>query len=530
MQRSPLARHLLRPLLLSFALTFAALTALGMIQSLGGGTAFAQAPTPAPITLSDAAHDTTLLQRLGSLVGLVGLMGIAWLMSTDRRRISWRVVGIGTAIQLVFATLILVFPFGRPLFQAATEAFNRLLQFTNAGSSLLFGNNETFLATFVFGILPTVIFFSSLMSVLYHVGIMQRIVSVIALLMQRTMRTSGSETLSAAANIFVGQTEAPLMIKPFVADMTRSELMAVMTGGFATVAGGVMAAYIGFLSPYFPDIAGHLLAASVMSAPAALVIAKIMHPETEVSKTANAVQVEIERVDANVIDAAARGASEGMTLALNIAAMLLAFVALIALLNYCIALPSYIQHGSALNTLASAIHDAGIEWPEALAARCDSTVVRVPSEMRAPCIDELRATLFVDVAPPSVEVWSVMRLEVLFGVVFWPIALLMGVPVADCYTIAQLLGTKMVVNEFVAYLDLSQLLQNPEHGLHPRSITIATYALCGFANFSSIAIQIGGIGGIAPTRRRDLAQLGVRAMIGGSLAAFMTATIAGMLL
>lgn len=523
-------RAFFRPLAVSFAVSLVALAILGAFAPAGTSTLLAQTADIVPVELPGAPTDTTFTQRIGSAFGLLGLLGIAFAMSTNRSRVSWRVVGIGTAIQLGFAVFILKTPVGGPVFAAATDAFNKLLEFTNAGSSLLFAGSQTLLETFVFGILPTVIFFSSLMAVLYHMGVMQRIVAVIAGAMQRSMGTSGGETLSAAANIFVGQTEAPLMIKPFVRDMTQSELMAVMTGGFATVAGGVMAAYIGFLSPWFPDIAGHLLAASVMSAPAALVIAKIMHPETEVSKTQGDVKVEIERTDANLIDAAARGAGEGMSLALNIAAMLLAFVALIALLNFLVAWPSYIQHGFALDTLVAAAHEASLTWPEGLAERCDSTVTRVASETRAACIQEIRDAIFVSQAAPAVEVWSVMRLEVIFGVAFWPIAFLMGVPLADCYTIAQLLGTKMVINEFVAYLELSRLLQDGSVTLHPRSVTIATYALCGFANFSSIAIQIGGIGGIAPERRGDLARLGLRAMIGGSLAAFMTATIAGMLI
>jgi CNT family concentrative nucleoside transporter len=283
------------------------------------------------------------------------------------------------------------------------------------------------------------------------------------------MGTSGAETLSAAGNIFVGQTEAPLLIKPFIENMTRSELMAVMTGGFATVAGGVLAAYVGMLVAYFPDIAGHLMAASVMSAPAALVIAKIMIPERGEPETRGTLELDLERPDVNVIDAASRGASEGLQLALNVGAMLLAFIALIALVN------------------------ALIAWGGGLVGLEDLTLERI------------------------------------LGWILAPLAWIMGVSWADAPTVGALMGIKTVVNEFVAYLGLSDLLSGAG-SLSPRSAVIATYALSGFANFSSIAIQIGGIGGIAPSRRHDLSRIGLRAMIGGSIAAFMTAAIAGMMI
>jgi concentrative nucleoside transporter, CNT family len=298
--------------------------------------------------------------------------------------------------------------------------------------------------------------------------------------MMRTMRTSGAETLSAAGNIFVGQTEAPLLIKPFIERMTMSELMAVMTGGFATVAGGVMAAYVGMLVVFFPDIAGHLLAASVMSAPAALVVAKLMYPEREEPVTRSSLGVEVRSTDANVIDAAARGAGEGMTLAFNVGAMLLAFIALIAMLNAML--------GLAAGWLGV---EAVLQGWGALAAGQSLT------------------------------------LEVILGWLLAPLAFVMGVPWSDAVAVGSLLGIKTVANEFVAYLRLADMLA--AEALSPRSIVIATYALAGFANFSSIAIQIGGIGGIAPSRRSDLSRIGLRAMIGGSLAAFLTATIAGIL-
>ncbi|HKJ93452.1 MAG TPA: nucleoside transporter C-terminal domain-containing protein, partial [Longimicrobiales bacterium] len=336
-------------------------------------------------------------------------------------------------------------------------------------------------ASFAFNVLPTIIFFSSLMTLLYYLGFMQAVVKGVAWVMMRTMHTSGAETLSTAGNIFVGQTEAPLLIKPFVEKMTMSELMAVMTGGFATVAGGVMAAYVGMLVAYFPDIAGHLLAASVMSAPAALVVAKLMYPEHEEAVTASTLRVDVESQDANVIDAAARGAGDGLHLALNVGAMLLAFIALIALIN---ALLGWV---TGIVGFTGWLHAHGV-----------------------------------------LQAGQSLTLEKLLGWLLAPVAWIMGVPWHDATTIGSLLGVKTVVNEFVAYLQLQNLLASGA-SLSPRSVIIATYALAGFANFSSIAIQIGGIGGIAPSRRSDLSRLGMRAMIAGTIAAFMTATIAGIL-
>lgn len=443
-------------------------------------------------------------ERLVSLVGVLVMLVLAWLLSVDRRVIPWRVVLWGVGLQFVFALFILKTPVGEGIFDAINDVIVALLGYTVQGARFLFGNlvepavpvapapgvppvaaptglvAETG-AFFAFNVLPTIIFFSSLMTVLYYLGIMQAVVKGMAWIMMRTMRTSGAETLSTAGNIFVGQTEAPLLIKPFVASMTMSELMAVMVGGFATVAGGVMAAYVGMLVAFFPDIAGHLLAASVMSAPAALVIAKVVYPEQEEPATRGTLRVEVETPDANVIDAAARGAGEGLTLALNVGAMLLAFIALVALLN------------GLLGLLGDVTGLTGLlrEWG-ALAA-------------------DARLTL-----------------EAILGWILAPVAWIMGVPWKDAAEVGALLGVKTVLNEFVAYLQLSSMLAEGSD-LSPRSVIIATYALCGFANFSSIAIQIGGIGGIAPSRRSDLSRIGLRAMIGGTLAAFMTATIAGIL-
>jgi concentrative nucleoside transporter, CNT family len=415
------------------------------------------------------------MDKLVGVLGLFVMLGIAFLFCKPehRKHINLRIVIGGTLLQVIFAILILKTPV-KVLFTYANDAVTSLLGFTNKGSEFIFGSmmnidNNGFI--FAFQVLPTIIFFSSLMTVLYYLGIMQIIVNVIAKFMVKTLKTSGSETLSAAANIFVGQTEAPLVIKPFVGKMTNSELMAVMVGGMATVAGGVMASYVGLLQRDIPSIAGHLMAASVMSAPAALVMAKIMIPETEVSETAGEnVNLSTEQIDANVIDAAARGAGEGLTLALNVAAMLLAFIAIIAMINGIIGFV-----GSQLG------------------------------------MDNL-------------------SLEMIFGWVFSPLAFLMGVPWEDATKIGALLGEKTMINEFVAYAHLAEMVK-PESGamLSEKSEIIATYALCGFSNLSSIAIQIGGIGGIAPNRRGDLARLGIRAVIAGSLACFMTATIAGIL-
>jgi len=469
------------------------------------------APTGGPDAAGVAAEaaregnpsaSTPWYQRLVSVLGLFTMIFIAWLLSVDRRMVPWRIILWGLALQLGFGIFILRTGAGEWIFSQINGIIVALLGFTVQGARFLFGNlvESTVPVTaasgaaapatglvaetgafFAFNVLPTIIFFSSLMTVLYHLGIMQAIVRAVAWVMMRTMRTSGAETLSTAGNIFVGQTEAPLLIKPFVATMTMSELMTVMTGGFATVAGGVMAAYVGMLVSHFPDIAGHLLAASVMSAPAALLISKVMYPEREEPETRGTLRITVESPDANVIDAAARGAGEGLTLALNVGAMLLAFIALIAVLNALLGWLGDVTH------LARVLQGWGL-----LAA------------------DER------------------LTFEAVLGWILAPLAWVMGVPWKDAIEVGALLGVKTVLNEFVAYLQLSSVLATGAD-LSPRSVVIATYALCGFANFSSIAIQIGGIGGIAPSRRSDLSTLGLRAMIGGSLAAFMTAAIAGIL-
>ena len=449
-------------------------------------------PTP-QLVQTTGTETTPFSTRLRSVAGLLLLLVIAWLLSTDRTRIHWRVVLWGVALQVIFAVFILKTPMGAFVFDRANQYVVALLSFTVEGARFVFGDlvfNNVPVGTgtpgtnapmqpapqavaqtgafFAFNVLPTIIFFSSLMTILYHLGIMQFVVKRVAWVMQRTMRTSGAETLAAAGNIFVGQTEAPLLIKPFVDRMTMSELMSVMTAGFATVAGGVMAAYVGMLVAYFPNIAGHLMAASVMSAPAALVIAKLMVPEKGKPETAGTLEIAVEKPDVNVIDAAARGASEGLGLALNVGAMLMAFLAIVYLVN---ALIGWVGMQVGLDGLT---------------------------------------------------------MEGILGWVLSPIAWMMGVEWADAPVVASLIGVKVVLTEFVAYLQLSSVLSGP--GLSERSAIIATYALSGFANFTSIAIQLGGIGGIAPSRRHDLSRLGLKAMIGGSIAAFMTATVAGILI
>lgn len=436
----------------------------------------------------------TPAQKAVSLLGLIVFTGLAWVLSVNRKAVDWKLVGWGLALQFIFAVLILWTPGGKAFFDAANTGFNALIGYTVEGARFLFGNlvfnnvpvgpgGAGFPAMepigepsawanaggfFAFNVLPTIIFFSSLMTLLYYLGVMQAIVKAFAWVMMRTMKISGAESLSTAGNIFLGQTEAPLLVKPFIGTMTKSEMHCIMVGGFGTVAGGVLAAYVGFLVAYFPDIAGHLISASVMAAPACIAISKIMYPETEEPVTAGNIKVKLEKVDANVIDAAARGASEGLSLALNVGAMLIAFIALMALLN---------------GIVSGTAGFFGLE----------------------------------------------LTIQKILGWVCAPFAWLMGVPSQDVLAVGTLLGEKTALNEFVAYAHLGSMLQEGA-GLDPRSVVLATYALCGFANFSSIAIQIGGIGGMAPERRHDLSRLGLRAMVAGTLANFMTACVVGILI
>lgn len=408
------------------------------------------------------------MERVISFLGIFVLLFIAYLFSTNKRAINYKTVTVGILIQVIFAFLVLKFPPGRKFFEFMNDVIIKIISFSIDGSKFVFGplaESKNLGFIFAFQVLPTIIFFSSLMSVLYYLGVMQKIVIFFAKIMTKFMGTSGAESLSASANIFVGQTEAPLVVKPYVSEMTKSELMAVMTGGMATIAGGVMAAYVGILKDNLPNIAGHLLAASVMSAPAALVMAKIIIPETEHPKTKGVVKIHVEINDANIIDAAANGATTGLTLALNVGACLIAFMGLLALGNY---LLGFIHQG--------------------------------------------------------------LTLEKIMGWIFYPIAWIMGVTPHDIPKVAQWMGQKTVLNEFVAYFNMAEFIKNNPSAISERSAIIASYALCGFSNLLSIAIQIGGIGGIAPTRRHDLAKLGLYSVLAGSLACFMTATIAGILI
>lgn len=410
--------------------------------------------------------------KLISALGLVVLVGLAWLCSQNRARFPWRTVWSGLGLQFAFALFILQTPYGQALFGQAQQAFTALIRCANQGAEMVFGPlaREALLTeklgpgqgfVFVVTVSATIIIVSAVSSVLYHYGILQRVVRGMAWVMQRVMRTSGSESLAAAANIFMGQTEAPLVIKPYLRRMTSSELLALMVGGMATIAGGVMAAYVSFKIP-----AGHLLTASVMSAPAALMVAKILLPESEVSDTASGAPAGVPRETINGLDAVCRGAGDGAMLSLNVMAMLIAFVALVALVN------------------------ALLSWGQGVAG----------------------------VSHP-------ILLEHVLGWINAPFAWLLGVPAVDCQAVGQILGERIVLNEFVGYLSLSQKLDT----LQPRSVTLATYALCGFANFASIAIQIGGIGSLVPERRADLARLGFKAMIGGLIACYLTACIVGIL-
>jgi len=407
------------------------------------------------------------MQRFTGLLGLVVILGIAWLLSKRKRAIKLRILLWGLSLQFAFALLVLKTDFGK-LFQVIGVGVNAMLNYAEAGSNFVFGplgiKSGPFGVVFAFQVLPIVIFIASFFSILYYLGIMQWMVKGMAIVMQRVMGASGAESLNVAASIFMGQTEAPLTIKPFIAGMTESELFTIMTSGMAHVSGSVMAAYV--------KLAGvsieHLLTAVIMTAPATIMLAKIFYPEVDKPATAGKVEVKIEKTAVNVIDAAAQGAGDGLHLALNIAGMLIAFLALVAMLN----------------GILGGLHAMpGLHW--------------IPASMQQ-----------------------------IFAVVFAPLAWLMGVPWKDAPTIGNLLGTRVVLNEFVAFLELGPL--KPQ--LDPRSFTIATYALCGFANFSSIAIQIGGIGGLAPNRKSDLARLGLKAVAAGSMANFMSACIAGMLL
>ena len=424
------------------------------------------------------------LGRVGfGLFGLAVLLGIVWLFSNNKKAADWKLVATGITLQIGFAALVLLVPGGRQAFDWLGNGFVRILSFVNAGSTFIFGSlmdTTTYGFIFAFQVLPTIIFFAALMGVFYHLNVMQAVVRVMALAITKVMRVSGAETTSVCASVFIGQTEAPLTVRPYISRMTESELITMMIGGMAHIAGGVLAAYVGMLGGGDPVqqafYAKHLLAASIMAAPATFVVAKLLIPETGTPLTRGTVKMEVEKTTSNVIDAAAGGAADGLRLALNIGAMLLAFIALIALIN----------------------------WPLTWIGE----------------ITGLQAVL----GKPT-------DLSTIFGYVLAPVAWVIGVPWQDATTVGSLIGQKVVINEFVAYLQLAGIVngQVPGVSLTEEGRLIATYALCGFANFSSIAIQIGGIGGLAPDRRADLARFGLRAVLGGTVATLMTATIAGVL-
>ena len=407
------------------------------------------------------------MARFTGLLGIVVILAVAWLFSTDKRAVKSRVILWGLGLQFAFALIVLKTSAGY-IFQLASGAVNAMFGYTAAGSEFVFGPLGTqhgpMGVIFAFQVLPIIIFIASFFAILYYFGIMQVVVKALAVVMQRVMGASGAESLNVAASIFMGQTEAPLTIKPFIANMTRSELFTIMVSGMAHVSGAVMAAYVMMAGVSIQ----HLLTAVIMTAPATIMLAKVMIPETGVPETAGRVELKMEKTAVNVIDAAAQGAADGLRLVLNIAAMLIAFLALIALVN----------------GILGGLHNMRYFG------------------------------------------WVPASLQTIFGLVFAPIAWLLGVSWNDCASIGQLLGTRLVLNEFVAFLELGKIKAQ----LDPKSFVIATYALCGFANFSSIAIQIGGIGALAPNRKSDLARLGLRAVAAGTMANFMSACVAGMLL
>ncbi len=441
-------------------------------RGAGSGREFTIIAAALVVAIVAAALAQMGVPRAQPLVGLVVILGIAYVASTNRRAIDYRTVAWGLGLQIVFALIVLKTDTGQWVFQKAGDGINRLLGFSVAGSSFVFGplgSRETwaklmtaalgaegaqYAMIFAFQVLPTIIFIAALFAILYYFGVMQLVVQFFAWAMRRVMRASGAESLNVAASIFMGQTEAPLTIRPYLSAMTQSELMCVMTSGMAHISGGIMAAYIAFGIE-----AKHLLTAVIMTAPGTIMMAKMFVPETGVPETMGTVKLKVEKTDVNVIDAAGRGTGDGLHLAMNVAAMLISFLALIAALNAGLGLVG-------------------------------------------------------------------LSLAQIFGWVFAPVAWAMGVPWSDAPTIGNLLGTRMSINEFVAFSQLGPL----KGSIDPKSFTIATFALCGFANFSSIGIQIGGIGALAPDRRHDLARLGLRAMFAGTLANFVTATIAGFLL
>lgn len=553
------------------------------------------------------------MQNLVSFLGIFVFIAIAWVFSEDRRRFPWRVVAWGLVLQLIFGFLVLWWQPGAKFFLKLNDVFNALLAFSKEGALFVFnsvgaadgtGNipltlkeyltllgkestNPTIqqaIATgtvpgffFAFQVLTTIIFFSALLSILYYLGLMQKVVLLFAKIMAKTMRVSGAEALSNSANIFVGQTEAPLVVRPYLDRMTRSELNAIMVGGFANTAGGVLGAYVMMLSGYFPNIAAHLISASLLSAPAAFIFAKVLVPEREEPVTMGEVKMEVPIEDANVLDAASNGTAVGWQLAINVGAMLISFVAIIALVNLGVGwVGGFFGASSGLLRfdLAMVAAVGALFWCQKKGAPSDNfawallggvfvayLVLKALAPDLAGTVGLVGVALWLPLFLQSgkstawgAKAWgglaafavvanlayllfgplpggTALSLQMVLGWIHWPVAFVMGVPAQDCLTVGRFLGEKLVLTEFVAYLDLANHLGAAARGevatMDPRSIVILSYALCGFSNFASIGIQIGGIAPLAPSRRHELAKLGLKAMVGGALATLMIACIAG---
>jgi CNT family concentrative nucleoside transporter len=431
----------------------------------------------------------TVLDLLRGVLGLAIFLGILYLMSTNRRGINWRLVGMALILQLTVAFLVLKVPAVRVVFDGVSSFFVKILDFTNAGSDFLFrsfvtGQTEAPVINFAFRILPTIIFFSAVSSLLFYFGILQKITKGIAWVMVKTLKLTGAESIAAASNIFIGQTEAPLVVKPYLEGMSRSEIATLMVGGFAHIAGSVFASYVGLLGGDDPVqkqiFATHLLTASVMSAPAAIMVAKILIPETRtITLESQKLEVPRQQTGSNVLDAIAHGSTDGLKLAVNVGVMLLVFTALVAMINF--VLTEGIGGWSGLNGFVASFTDGR---------------------------------------------FANFNLQFILGMIFAPVAWLLGVPASDVLLVGQLLGTKTAINEYMAYSQIPVL----KEFLSEKSVLISTYALCGFANFASIGIQIGGIGALAPGQRKTLTEFGLKAMIGGTIATFCTTIIAGLLL
>lgn|SRR5678815_2528084 len=552
------------------------------------------------------------MQNLISFLGIFVFIFLAWTISEDRKRFPWRVAFWGISLQLAFAVLVFSWKPGAQLFLRLNDVFNALLNFSKEGALFVFNSmgaeqgNGSFLTLkeyltrlgasstdpaiqnaiktgtvpgmfLAFQVLTTIIFFSALLSILYYLGIMQKVVVFFAKIMQYTMRVSGAEALSNSANIFVGQTEAPLVVKPYLEKMTRSELNAIMVGGFANTAGGVLGAYILMLSGYFPNIAAHLISASILSAPAAFVVAKIMVPERGKPATMGDATLDVPSEDANLLDAAANGSTVGMQLTINVVGMLFSFVALIAMTNVMVGwLGSFFSSNEGLIELnlvlfgmaAGVLFAAGLGrisdlflWLSLFGIAAAYALVALFSPNAARVIGLTCMAIWLPILVASIRksisvkpfVYGIglvlavsnlsyvlfgplgsethLSLQLLLGWLHWPVAFVMGTPFQDCLVVGRMLGEKLILTEFVAYADLAGYLQSAQQGavraLDPRSIVITSYALSGFANFVSIAIQIGGISPLAPSRRQEIARLGLRAMVGGAITSYIIACVAG---